>query len=115
MDFKTAILTCLKEKYVDFNGRGSRAEYWYFFLFMVAVNIVGYILGMFIPFISLLITIALFLPTITAGVRRLHDTNKTGWLMLIGLIPLIGGLILLFLLAQKGTDADNTYGAKPSA
>lgn len=121
-DFKAAVMCCLRQKYVDFNGRAKRGEYWYFILFQVIVYVALLILqtvclglglsaiaGIF-SIISLLFLVGTLLPGISAAVRRLHDINKCGWFYLVGFIPLIGFFILVYLLAQKGTEGPNKYG-----
>ncbi|MEJ6392792.1 DUF805 domain-containing protein [Gymnodinialimonas sp. 2305UL16-5] len=90
MDFTTAIKTCLKLRYFDFQGRARRSEYWWFFLFNFLVSLV---LG-WIPIIGLLITLGLLIPGIAVTVRRLHDTGRTGWWLLAPLgIAIVGALI----------------------
>ncbi len=98
MTFVESIRTCLT-KYVDFNGTASRSEFWWFVLFVflvcVALNIVS-------PLVGGLFGLAMLLPELAAGARRLHDTGKSGWLQLLLLIPLIGLIILIVLWAQPG-------------
>lgn len=111
MDFGQAISTCFK-KFADINGRAQRSEYWWFFLFNLIVNIAATALfgdGL----ISVLITLALIVPAISVGVRRLHDTNRTGWWMLAFIIPLIGLVLALFWLTKRGTVGPNQYGEDP--
>ncbi|MFN3231727.1 MAG: DUF805 domain-containing protein [Alphaproteobacteria bacterium] len=119
MDFQTAVRTCLN-KYVDFNGRARRSEFWYFVLFyfilyMVAV-LLGGILGETIGgILTFLVPLALFLPYLAAGVRRLHDTDRTGWWVLIGLIPIVGLIVMIVFCVQPGTAGQNQYGPDPKA
>ncbi|MEO9460278.1 MAG: DUF805 domain-containing protein [Lentilitoribacter sp.] len=111
MDFGQAISTCFK-KFADINGRAQRSEYWWFFLFNLIVNIAATALfgdGL----ISVLITLALIVPAISVGVRRLHDTNRTGWWMLAFIIPLLGLVLALFWLTKRGTVGPNQYGDDP--
>lgn len=111
MDFGQAISTCFK-KYADINGRAQRSEYWWFFLFNFIVNIAGTALfgdGL----ISILLTLALIVPAIAVGVRRLHDTNRSGWWMLAFIIPLLGLILALFWLTKRGTVGPNQYGDDP--
>ena len=111
MDFGQAISTCFR-KFADINGRAQRSEYWWFFLFNLIVNIAGTTLfgdGL----ISVLITLALIVPAISVGVRRLHDTNRTGWWMLAFIIPLLGLVLALFWLTKRGTVGPNQYGEDP--
>jgi uncharacterized membrane protein YhaH (DUF805 family) len=106
-------------QYFVVKGRASRREFW---MFVLAGIIIGFMLGILaiIPILGIIAGIAGFLfsigtiiPGITAGVRRLHDTNKTGWLMLLLIIPLIGLIIILVWCAKKGNSGRNRYGPKP--
>lgn len=106
-ELQAAIKTCLR-KYADFGGRAGRPEFWWFFVFQIGVYVVASILGSWLYFLAFL---GLALPAIAVGVRRLHDTGKSGWLMLLALVPLLGGLVLLYLAAQPGEPARNAYGA----
>jgi uncharacterized membrane protein YhaH (DUF805 family) len=110
MNFGQAITTCFS-KYVTFTGRASRPEFWWFFLFQVIVLGVTSMVSSMLYFIAAL---ALLLPAIAVGVRRLHDIGKTGWLMLIVLIPLVN-LLLLYWCAQP-SEGPNQYdeGAAPA-
>lgn len=116
MDFVTAVKTCLG-KYATFQGRASRSEYWYFTLFMLILNLIsGVIAGASLGVLAVLpmvLIIALLLPSLAVSVRRLHDLDKSGWWVLIILIPLIGGLVLLFWACQRGTEGQNMYGSDP--
>ena len=109
MTFSESIKTCFS-KYADFNGRASRSEYWWFFLFIFLVNIVA---SMIAPIAAVLFALGTILPSLAAAARRMHDTDKSGWLLLIGLIPLVG-LVLLYFLAQPGKEP-NRFGPAPSA
>ncbi len=120
MDFQTAIRTVLKDKYATFSGRAARSEYWWFALFSVIASsiltvidtaIFGSDFGVLGPIFSL----AVLVPSIAVGVRRLHDLGRSGWWLLIILIPLIGFLILLYFFVQKGTDGPNEHGPDPLA
>ena len=108
MDFITSVRRCLLEKYADFNGRASRPEFWWFVLFCVIVNAAG---GAILRgWIMSLISLALLVPSIAVGARRFHDINKSGWLQLIGLIPIIGWAITIYWAAQPGEPQANQYG-----
>ena len=111
MNFGQAISTCFS-KYVTFTGRASRSEFWWFFLFQIIVLIVT---GMISSILYGIAALAMLLPGIAVGVRRLHDIGKTGWLMLIALIPIVG-LLLLYWFAQP-SDGPNQFdeGAAPAA
>jgi uncharacterized membrane protein YhaH (DUF805 family) len=112
MDFMTSVRTCLAEKYAEFNGRASRPEFWWFVLFCFIVNIVAG--AVFRGWISSLISLALFVPEIAVGSRRLHDIGKTGWLQLLWLVPIIGWAILIYWAAQPGQAGANQYGDAPT-
>jgi uncharacterized membrane protein YhaH (DUF805 family) len=113
MDFKTAIKTCFS-KYVDWNGRALRSEYWYFYLFIILGVIVTMILdavtGLFV--FTALFYLAVLLPLLFVSVRRLHDVGRNGWWMLISLIP-IAGLVLLYWFIIEGDKGDNAFGPHP--
>ncbi len=106
----------LKNKYMQFDGRAHRGEFWSFFLFNLLISIgfgiVGRIIGMG-SVLQGLYGLAVLMPGLAVGARRLHDTNKTGWLQLLVLIPLVGIIILIVLWAQDGDPADNQYGPNP--
>ncbi len=96
MNFQDAVKTCLT-KYVDFSGRATRPEYWFFVLFVAVVSVVLSIVSQTLAGVFWL---AMLVPSIAAGIRRLHDTERSGWWLLIGFIPVIGGIILIILMAQ---------------
>ncbi len=110
MNFQDSIKTCFT-KYVDFKGRASRSEYWWFLLLYAIVVFVASIINENLP---ILVMLGFMLPLIAAGVRRLHDTNRTGWLYLLCLIPLIGAIILIVFFVQEGTPGPNLYGNPPA-
>lgn len=108
--------------YAVFDGRAGRSEYWMFFLInlliAIALAVLDGVIGtldMFagIGLLGLLYALAVLLPSIGVAIRRLHDTGRSGWWLLVGFIPLVGGIILLVLLVLKGTDGDNAYGPPP--
>jgi uncharacterized membrane protein YhaH (DUF805 family) len=104
------------QKYAVFQGRARRKEFWMFYLFlmifMTAVMILDLIIGSY-PVIMILFTLALFVPYLAVTVRRLHDIGKSGAWFFISLIPTIGAIWLLILLATEGTRGDNQYGPDP--
>jgi len=113
-------LTVLK-KYATFSGRAQRAEYWYFVLFSMIASIVLTILdAMFgtldaqtgYGLLSGLYTLAVFIPALAVGARRLHDIGKSGWWQLIVLIPIIGVILLIVWFATDSKE-DNQYGENP--
>lgn len=103
--------------YVNFEGRARRKEYWFF----VLVNfMVGVALGIVSPFINewavalyWLYSLATFLPTLGVSIRRLHDIGRSGWSLLVSLIPIIGPFIALFWFVTEGDDDENKYGYPP--
>ena len=119
MDFQTAVRTVLS-KYVDFKGRAPRSEYWWWVLAVIVVNIIlniidNIIFGPTMQPISALFSLAILLPSIAVGIRRLHDLDRTGWWLLVSFIPIIGALILIYFFVQKGTDGENRFGPDPLA
>jgi uncharacterized membrane protein YhaH (DUF805 family) len=106
------------KKYAEFSGRARRKEYWMFFLFYfliaIAIGIVeavihtGGILGG-------IYALAMLIPGLAVTVRRLHDTGRTGWWILIGLIPVIGTIVLLVFMVLDSQPGDNEYGPNPKA
>jgi uncharacterized membrane protein YhaH (DUF805 family) len=106
MNFMESVKTCFS-KYADFNGRASRPEYWWFFLFIVLGSIVASALG---DVLHLIFAVGTLLPSVAAAGCRPHDTGRSGWLQLIVLIPIIGWLILIYFLAQPG-EGENRFGA----
>ena len=111
MSFVDSIKTCLA-KYATFGGRASRPEFWWFILFQFLLSLV---VGFISPILAGLVSLALLLPMLAAQSRRLHDVGKSGWMMLIGLIPLIGWLIILYWSVLAGETGANDYGAPPAA
>ena len=102
------------KNYVNFNGRAGRKEFWYSFLFVFVVNLIlGLIPGKVGMIIQILWSLAILLPTLGVAARRLHDINKTGWLLLLALIPLVGEIILIIWWAREGDNAENQYGPVP--
>ena len=109
--------TVLK-KYAVFSGRARRKEYWMFALFNVIVMLVFELFEKLNPgfyVITSLYTLAILIPFLAVSVRRLHDTNRSGWRVLLGLIPLIGHLIVLVFMTQNGQPHENQYGPDPKA
>ncbi|XBQ15995.1 MAG: DUF805 domain-containing protein [Oceanicaulis sp.] len=115
MGFGEAIKT-VYGKYADFNGRAGRAEYWWWFLYYIlglaACALVGQAIGAE-DLLTGLFALANLLPNLAVGARRLHDRGMTAWLLLIMLIPVIGGLILLIFFALEGEAGANRFGPDP--
>jgi uncharacterized membrane protein YhaH (DUF805 family) len=121
-------------KYATFSGRARRPEYWWWALYMVlsgiGIAIIESSLGLGMGHMGMgggamsagyeggpmsgLWAIANLLPGIGVAVRRLHDTDRSGWWLLIALIPLIGALVLLYFMVSEGTRGDNRFGAEPA-
>jgi uncharacterized membrane protein YhaH (DUF805 family) len=125
MSFTQAISSGFSN-YVGFSGRASRSEYWFFMLFIyLSLFVVAFVGGLIngltgmqsngAAIIPGLYALALILPHLTVTVRRLHDTDRTGWWILISLVPLIGVILLLVWFCTKGTDGPNSYGPDPLA
>ena len=120
MGFGDAIKSVLS-KYVTFTGRAPRSEYWFWVLFVFIISIAASILDMAVfPWsnigsgpLSLILTLGLLLPNIAVGIRRLHDIDRTGWWLLICLIPLIGIIVLLVWACTRGTLGPNRFGPDP--
>lgn len=113
MTFSKSISTCLS-KYIDFGGRASRPEYWWFYLFTILLSWGAMLVDSSTysdstQIVSVLVNLALFLPSIAAGARRLHDTGRSGWWQLIA-ITIIGIIPLIIWLTSKGDEGNNKYG-----
>jgi uncharacterized membrane protein YhaH (DUF805 family) len=109
-------------KYAVFDGRARRKEYWYFFLINTVISIFLAFIDSFTGTISEdvgiglldgLYALAVLIPGTAVTVRRLHDTDRSGWWILIGLIPVIGGIALLVFMVLDSTPGDNQYGPNP--
>ena len=110
------------KKYAEFSGRAQRAEYWFFTLFylifFLALSLIDGAAGLFnleygFGLLGGLFALAMIIPSIAVTVRRLHDTSRSGWWLLISLIPLIGGIVLLVFVCLDSTPGTNAYGPNP--
>lgn len=112
-------------RYSDLTGRSRRKEFWFFHLLLFVVSLVaglidgllglgGMILGVSGP-LATIVLIGFITPSLTVSVRRLHDTGRSGWWMLIGLIPILGALALLYFFFLDGDAGTNEYGSDPKA
>ena len=125
MGFGQAIVSCFA-KFFTFAGRAPRSEYWYFYLFFMLCVLAGAVLdgllgtatlddngayaygpGLVLPVLGLVI------PQISVSVRRLHDLGRSGWWWWLGLVPIVGGLVLLVWFCMRGTEGENTFGPDP--
>lgn len=98
--------------YIKFEGRSNRGEYWWAFL---AIIIISFVLGLIDGMLGIMVlgtvfSLATLIPGIAIGVRRLHDIDKSGWWLLIGLIPVVGFLVLIYFFIQKPTPGPNRFG-----
>jgi uncharacterized membrane protein YhaH (DUF805 family) len=109
-------------KYAVFYGRSRRKEYWYYFLInfviITALLLIDDQLGWINPeagmgVLSGIYALAVLIPGIAVAVRRLHDSDRTGWWVLIALIPIIGPIVLIFFLIQDSTPGENRFGPNP--
>lgn len=106
------------DHYVKFDGRASRPAYWWWFLFAVLVAIGCNIVDNVVfdgPILSYIAALGLFLPGLSVAIRRLHDTDRSGWWILIGLIPIIGFIVLLIFYLEKSNATENRFGPPPVA
>jgi len=110
------------KKYAVFNGRARREEYWYFLLFNLIISIVlkgidsvigGSSAEVGISLLGGIYSLVILIPGIAVSVRRLHDTDRSGWWLLIGLIPLIGAIVLVVFMVQDSKPGENQYGPNP--
>ena len=115
LSFNEAVGTCFR-KYFDFSGRARGSEYWYFFLFSCILYIVATLLDMSIfgytwedygP-LYIITSLSLFIPSISAATRRLHDSGKSGWWQLL-YFTIIGAFVVLYWLIRKGDAIKNSY------
>jgi uncharacterized membrane protein YhaH (DUF805 family) len=105
------------KKYVVFSGRARRKEFWIFvlisFLISLVLGVIGELIGSSIP--ANLYGLAVLLPSLGVAVRRLHDTGRSGWWLLLLLLPVIGWIALIVFYAIDGQKGDNAYGPDPKA
>jgi uncharacterized membrane protein YhaH (DUF805 family) len=110
------------EKYAEFNGRAGRQEYWFFLLFNILISAflatIDYFTGTFnfetgVGLLSGIYSLAVLIPGIAVTVRRLHDIDRSGWWLLISLIPIVGGITLFIFMVLDSTPGNNEYGPNP--
>lgn len=115
-------MTLPLKRYAEFTGRSRRKEYWMFFLGVIIVTIILSILegitglsGMIGPYgpLTTIFLLGIIVPSIAVQVRRFHDQDKSGWFVLLGLIPFVGGIIVLVFMCLEGTNGQNQYGPDP--
>ena len=124
MSFSQAVSSVLLNKYATFSGRARRSEYWWWYLFVTIVFVVAGILDRAVGltysdltlgggWIATIAGIVFLIPNLAVAVRRLHDTGRTGWWLLIGLVPVIGFFVLLYFFVLD-SENDNQYGPYPT-
>ncbi|WP_058044172.1 DUF805 domain-containing protein [Streptomyces roseifaciens] len=104
------------KKYATFSGRASRPEFWMFTLVSLVISIVLAVIDALLGtgmIIETVYDVAVFLPSLAVSVRRLHDIDRSGWWVLIGLIPIIGLIVLIVFWATAGKPRENAYGPNP--
>ena len=109
-------LTLMTQKYASFSGRARRMEYWMFFLvYFVIALVIGVVEGLLSigGYLTGIFALVHLLPSLGVTVRRLHDTGRSGWWLLVALVPLIGALVLLFFMLSAGKPETNAYGPNP--
>lgn len=99
MTFTESIQTCFR-KYAEFNGSASRSEFWWWVLFIFLLSMIGQMISQNLGSLLSLIT---FLPSIAVTARRLHDTGRSGWWQLIGIIPLLGWAVMIYWCVQDSS------------
>jgi len=114
------------KRYAEFSGRSRRKEYWMFTLINVIISLAIYlpscmvftryfVVSMILVVLSFIYGFAVLVPSLAVAVRRLHDIGKSGWMLLLGLIPIVGGIILLIWAASDSQPGDNQYGPNPKS
>lgn len=109
MTFTESIRICFT-KYADFKGRAPRSEYWWFVLFSCLVSIGLHLIDRS-DILGSIFSLAILLPSLAVAARRLHDTNRSAWFLLLNFIPIIGWIILIVWYIQKGDEGSNKYDA----
>lgn len=112
MEWYLAVL----KNYAGFGGRARRAEYWTFAVINFVITLVLDLIGMAAKLgaiLGLVYGLAVLIPSLAVSVRRLHDTGRTGWWLLIALIPFVGAIVILVFMLLPGERGDNTYGPDP--
>lgn len=121
MSIDDAVEVCLR-KYAVFSGRARRSEYWWFVVFTSVIATFASIFDVIFGtqfgrtgLIQVLATLALLLPSLAVGVRRMHDVDQSGWWLLLLIIPVLGALILMLVFFVRDSGPDNQYGPSPKA
>jgi uncharacterized membrane protein YhaH (DUF805 family) len=128
MGFTHAIMS-FWSNYANFKGRARRSEYWYVQLFLVLTNLAAAVIDLVLMdydvdrfianggggIVGLIWIVATIVPALAVLIRRLHDTSRTGWWALIGLIPVVGGIVILVFTVMDSTAGENKYGVSPKS
>ena len=112
-EIKTSVNTVVFKNYVNFEGRATRPEYWWFTLAYAIVNIILSLIPRVGTILSGILGLAVLIPSIGVAVRRLHDINKSGWWLLIALVPIVGYIIVILWLVKPSDNGENQYGERP--
>lgn len=116
MNFIEAVKS-VYSNYVNFQGRARRSEYWWWYLFYLIVYIILAVIDSMIfgqpAVLAGLFALGSIIPAIAVGVRRLHDTGRSGWWLLIALIPLVGAIVLIVFYVMDSQPGVNKYGPNP--
>ena len=123
--FRRYFIDTVRNRYVDFKGRAGRREFWYFTLFYLIIAVILGIIDSLVfgsvsengtpsaGVLGSIFSLALLLPSLGISIRRLHDIGKSGWWLLIGLVPLIGCIVLLIFYIKDSQPGTNQYGPNP--
>jgi len=126
--FNKYFVDTIKNRYAKFDGRARRSEFWYFTLFYLILSIILGSIDTFVinpmlgvdptrvaqgGFLQMIVALGLLIPSIAIAVRRLHDTGKSGWWLLIALIPIVGALVLLYFYILDSHSGSNRFGMNP--
>ena len=114
MDAVRAVLS----KYATFSGRANRAEFWWWVVAIIVAGVIADALDWVLGFhnggpLSIILALATLLPNIAVSIRRLHDLDRTGWWILLSLLPVIGTIVLIVFYATRGTPGQNRFGPVP--
>lgn len=110
------------KKYAVLSGRAQRAEYWYFFLFYlliyIALAIIDNVTGSLsadaeIGLLGSIFVLGTLIPSVAVGVRRLHDTDRSGWWLLLAFVPVVGTIVLIVFMVQDSSPGNNRFGPNP--
>ncbi len=114
--------TVVMQRFAKFDGRAGRSEFWWYYLANIVINLVLTILmvigfnlagalGVLVLLVLIAFWVVIIVPTVALAIRRLHDTDKSGWWLLIGFVPIVGTIVLLVFYIMEGTSGPNNFGA----